>query len=103
MATCQQELFFLLVSLFSKLFLSLPIIFYTFSMIHAIMIYNSLNYSKLRFDYSILSANRTSNVAEYYGLRQRHHETLKQWLCPLEALDDWDLVTEEDRKKFELG
>lgn len=71
-------------------------------MIHAIRIYNSLNYSKLRFDYSILSANRTSNVAEYYGLMQRHHETLKQWLCLLEALDDWDLVTEKERKMFNI-
>ncbi len=42
-------------------------------------------------------------IAKRYGMRQQYLEARKHGLSPLEALEDWDLVTEEDRKKFELG
>ena len=41
-------------------------------------------------------------IAERYGMRQQYFEARKHGLSPLEALEDWDLVTEEEKKKFEI-
>ena len=39
-------------------------------------------------------------IAARYGMTKEYKEARRQNLRPLEALEDWDLVKEEERKLF---
>lgn len=40
-------------------------------------------------------------IAERYGMRQQYLEARKHGLSPLEALEDWDIIENNERYLFE--
>ena len=55
----------------------------------------------LRFNTSLVEGYKSgSQIAARYGMTKEYKEARRQNVRPLQALEDWDLVRDEERKLF---